>query len=649
MALITAPWALGAPSPGKCRSEGVPVPGGAELVTMFCPSDGGEMPVFSVLVDTLGSAAPGARRLSKVWVFSYARPSLLQRAQALFPVFFPGPLGRGAGTDSPPAPVADLSSASHQTWRRIAAIVTQAEVLDVRGALIRASSRTYLGNTFSYKQMKIAEALSAMDDTGVASDAGLEGPLSRDEWRELHARLALSARLLGGLVSDERLSSAWARMAAQEQERRGHNWELLRQRVEANGLYFEPLEFGATNPAGAVVWLAQSDLETPGAEGRFFDRSFLGFANPWTDPGLRQWKGYEETWYLDPKGRRCAPEDGGARAVTMIPLAVYSLSYPRAPLLLVDFRNAARTHSREVTGRVANYVALGVFGLTGFASWEYTAGHAAWQWYRQRHGAATDQAERLNAYAELRLALLMGSGLDPELRDSIARRVNAVPLTPFGESVNREVAVATSQYQALLRYAACPADAPACVPSLEERISRDRGREMVPLVHGRPARVLFTAGAILTAGLYRHREPATPALLAELTRQRRTRYLVAKLEKVVNSGPEIDTAWDSNVVNGYLDELSELQVAGRDDKKVAGVLERVFAKTTNEETRLRCLNCLARRSSPESRRTLSRLIDRGGMSEALLRAAEMLETSGASVLTANPDSEPASPASFGSR
>jgi hypothetical protein len=37
------------------------------------------------------------------------------------------------------------------------------------------------------------------------------------------------------------------------------------------------------------------------------------------------------------------------------------------------------------------------------------------------------------------------------------------------------------------------------------------------------------------------------------------------------------------------------------------------------------------------------------MSEALLRAAEMLETSGASVLTGNPDSEPASPASFGSR
>lgn len=615
-------------------------------MTMFCPSDGGEMPVFSVLVDTLGSEAPGARRLSKVWVFSYARPSLLQRAQALFPVFSPNRPGSGAGPDSPPAPVADLSRASHQTWRRIAALVTQAEIFDVRGALIRASTRTYLGNTFSYKQMKIAEALSAMDDTGVASDAGLEGPLSRDEWRELHARLALSARLLGGLISDERLTSAWARLAAQEQERRGHNWELLRQRVESNGLYFEPLEFGAPNPAGAVVWLAQSDLEAPGAEARVFDRSFLGIANPWTDQGLRQWKGYEETWYLDPKGRRCGPDDAGARAVTMIPLAVYSLSYPRAPLLLVDFRNAARTRSREVAGRVANYVALGVFGLTGFASWEYTAGHAAWQWYRQRHGAATDQAERLNAYAELRLAILMGSGLAPELRDSIARRVNAVPLTPFGESVNREVAVATGQYQALLRYAACPANAPACDPSLEETISRDRGREMVPLVHGRPARVFFTAGTILTAGLYHHREPATPVLLADLTRQRRTRYLVAKLQKVVNSGPEIDIAWDSQIVNGYLDELAELQVAGRDDKKVAGVVAQVFAKTTNEETRLRCLNCLARRGSPESLQTLSRLIDRRDVSASLRSAAALLETSGANALMAIPHPEPASAASF---
>lgn len=622
---------------GKCRVDERAAAGGSVLVTVFCPAGESEMPVFSVLVDTLDDSNAGARRLNKVWIFSYARPSLLQRAQALFPVFISSGRAGGGDVERIPAPVADLSRPTHQTWRRLAALVAQAELLDVRGAIVRAPTRSYRGNASSYKQMKIAEALAALEAADVTTGAGAPGAISTDQWRDLEARLALSARLLGGLVSDAGVESAWARLATQEQERRGHNWDLLRQRAEANGFYFEPLDFGALAPAEAVVWVAKPDLEAADP-GRRFDRAFLGFDNPWTDQNLKRWTGYEETWYLDEQQRRCAADSPGAHPVAMIPLAIYSLTYPRAPLLLVDFRSSARTQRREVAARVANYVTLGVFGLTGLANWEYMAGHAAWQWYRQRHGAATDQAERLNAYAELRLAVLMGSGLDPAFRELIARRVDAVPLSPFGEPLEREAAIARSQYQALLGYADS---------SMEEQLAKDRGREMTPLVHGRPARAFFTAGTILTAGLYHHREAVIPPLLAGLARERRTRFVVAAMEKIVRSGPDIDTAWDPAIVDGYLDELADLRVpGGPDDRTVPGLIERVFAKTSNQETRLRCLVCLARLSSPSSREMLGRLMERPDVSNSLRSAAELLQANGPAELPEIPSLDAPSAASF---
>jgi hypothetical protein len=170
---------------------------------------------------------------------------------------------------------------------------------------------------------------------------------------------------------------------------------------------------------------------------------------------------------------------------------------------------------------------------------------------------------------------------------------------------------------------------------------------MTPLVHGRPARAFFTAGTILTAGLYHHREAVTPALLAGLARERRTRFVVAAMEKIVRSGPDIDTAWDPAIVDGYLDELADLRVpGGPDDRTVPGLIERVFAKTSNQETRLRCLACLARLSSPSSREMLGRLMERPDVSNSLRSAAELLQANGPAELPEIPSLDAPSAASF---
>src|SRR5438045_11984 len=76
------------------RVERHAVPGGSELLTVFGQLTEGnapgnpDVPLVSVLRDTLGDTNPDNDRLRYVWVLTSARPSLLQRAAASLPFFY---------------------------------------------------------------------------------------------------------------------------------------------------------------------------------------------------------------------------------------------------------------------------------------------------------------------------------------------------------------------------------------------------------------------------------------------------------------------------------------------------------------------------------------------------------------------------------
>ena len=84
--------------------------------------------------------------------------------------------------------------------------------------------------------------------------------LSEPELLEIQARLALAGKTLGGLVTTERLPDAYLKNRIQTEETRGHNWELLRQRAEANRLYFDPLGFSPLPNASFVVGRARGSV-----------------------------------------------------------------------------------------------------------------------------------------------------------------------------------------------------------------------------------------------------------------------------------------------------------------------------------------------------------------------------------------------------
>ena len=227
--------------PPDFRVERQPVANGAELLTIFSslPENTGEIPLVSVLRDTLGDNDPNNDRLRYIWVLTSARPTVLQHTAAFIPFFYWRP---------------DLGNTSKVVWNAPAQSVVQAAAIDSNGALIRASTRRYRANLADQRQVNLMEGLTIVSQLEEMPEA--EALFSVPELLEIQARLALAGKTLGGLVTTERLPEAYLKNRTQTSETRGHNWELLRQRAESNGLYFEPLGF-AQSRTHALLWIAR--------------------------------------------------------------------------------------------------------------------------------------------------------------------------------------------------------------------------------------------------------------------------------------------------------------------------------------------------------------------------------------------------------
>jgi hypothetical protein len=557
------------------RMEMHPVAGGAELLTVFSTvPEGAEIPLLSVLRDTLGDSDPDNDRLRQVWVLTSATPTLLQRAAAAVPFFYFRP-HLGANAERTPGAVLDLGDASRGVWTTIAAQLAQVLAIDGNGPLIRASSRRYRANLADRRRIHLIEGLAVLSQLEDLPE--VRTILSEPELLELQARLTLAGQTLGGLVTAEKLPEAYFRRREQTGVARGHNWELLRQRAEANGLYFEPLGLGNT-ATHALLWVAREDL----GQARSFDPKFLNIADPYQDESLRKWTGFTVTRHYDALGREVPAGTPGAVPRELIPLALYAFDYPKVPLLLVDFRAHYAPKRREMLSRAAADTLTGVLGVTKWGDWPYLAGSWGFDFVRTRRGAASDRDRRLQAYSAVRRWLALDHGLDPALRTELQRRLEAMGVNPLEQSVFAEAEIALTQYDALLTYAGDPDGLPA-------QLQRDRDAEMTRFQHRPAARAGFALATWATLGIYRHREqPRGAEMLAALDRQRRAEREVRFLEAVVRSSPRPEVVWNMEEVKRSLDGLLATGLPGRSVKLV----ERILQQTTDAETRALCEQAL---------------------------------------------------------
>jgi hypothetical protein len=585
------------------RMETLRVGTDAELLTIFgrldgLPADGtnADTPLVSILRDTLGDADPHNDRLRQVWMLTYTRPNAWQRVASAVPFLY-ARVGnkRRASRDEPPPPVLDLAATSRDTWRRFMWLGLQNLLFNPYGVFVKSSSNAFSRNERAFRQSHVIRALAVL--SLYEATTGAPSALAPHELHQIQARLMLTDKVFGGIVGDDYVERYYHNQTVAWRDTRGHNWELLRQRAEAEGLYFEPLTLPDGDATHALLWVARTDLAKN--RERKYSARFLNVSNPWRDRRLTKWRGHVATRYFDAENRPVESDAPGARAVEMIPLALYGLEHPKIPTLLVDFRDGGNPKRREMSHRLIEDVTRNVLAVSKFGDVHYFLGRTVFDFVTGRRGMDINQPSRLRAYAQLKLLLALNASLDPDLRDEINDRLERVSLNPLENDLDAEARLAREQYAALLDYARRP-------DGLAARLDRDRRAELVPLAHGKAERTLLRLANVISFGLYTHREDASAAEQRErLDDARRLAYHRRFLREVSRSSPLIEVVWNIEDVRRSLAFVAER--GARAGKSTAGSAARIFAHTQDEETRRLCLQSLYRINDETAKNELLRI------------------------------------------
>ncbi|CAN5405319.1 hypothetical protein BH20ACI2_BH20ACI2_09300 [soil metagenome] len=584
--------------PSLFRVEKVTIDAGAELITILArhahtekelQGPGLDTPLISVLRDTLGDSNPDNDIFRYVWMHSFTRPSIGQRATAFVPFLYSGASNRKVGSDPPPALV-DLQKSDKLVWNKLFWFLFKRMVVDGFTIGPKTSAMQYRQNRVDHHRSAVADSMAALS---LFQELGGEKVLSDSELNDIQARLSLTDRSFGWAMQSENLQRVQEEDRKLTRDYRGHNWELLRQYTESQGLYFEPMKTEDGSARHAIVWTTESDVKAN--QGRQFASRFLNIKNPWKDKRLLDWKGYKQVRWFDAEDRQVDPEAPGAAAKTMIPLALYGLDHPKVPMILVDFRDARNPKYRELSRRILIDVTDNVLSLSTFHSIPYFLGRMVYEFVTGRRGMDLNQASRFRSYAQLKLLLAIDGSLDPEFSQEVARRVNTSSINPLDNDIEANRQIASKQYDNLLAYARQP-------DGLSKKIQDDRREEMVRLKHSRTERTLFAAANVITFGLYTHREKETPQLTAQMDHRRQLDQHQRFVREVAfnSAGPEIDTDTDR-----LMESLSYIARYGTESEvKTTRALAKIYSISNAEETRLLCLAGLYRINNSSAKKEL---------------------------------------------
>lgn len=582
------------------RLERVHVEGGAELITIHARLDGVEaskepnwVPLVTVLRDTLGDSDRKNDRLRYVWPLTYTRPTTRQRILGAVPFLYARVGNKQNASSQAPPPVLDLAATNRDVWNKIFWIALQNVLLDPYGTPLKASSRSYQNNITAYRKSHVIRALAVLSLYDAVTGSQV---FSQSELSDIQARLRLTDKTFGGWVGDLNLGRFNEKEITQALDDRGHNWELLRQRVEAESLFFEPLQMPDGSITHALVWVSKPDL-IANRDTRYEGR-FLNIASPWSDKRLLSWDGYSETKYLDAENRTVSADTPGARAIEMIPLALYGLDNPKIPMVLVDFRDRHNPKRREMSRRALQDVTRNILSWSRFGDLPYFLGRTVFDFVTGRRGIDVNQPSRVHTYSQLKLLLSLNQSLNPELRKQIGKRLETVSLNPLENDLEIEARLARQQYEALLAYAKRPDGLPA-------KLNNDRRVELVPLAHSRGEQIFFRAANILSFGTYTHREKATADLPERLDLARRLGYHSRFLQEVARSTGQVDVAWNLADIKASLQFISA-HGAGANSTTAKAAAD-IFLRTEDSDTRRFCLDSLARMTNPRAKSELLRL------------------------------------------
>ena len=600
----------------RFRVERITLAGGADLLTIFARVDGvsetasktdgaqvdteslaEEIPLLSVLRDTLGDANRENDILREVWVHTYVRPKLAQQAAALVPFLYKGlRVEPHVSLTTPPRAIINLSDTSQPVWRRLLISTVTSALIDQ--PLLKASVHNYQRNIADYRKSNLMRALTIL--SLYRNQLESDSPFSEAELGQMQAQLALTEKTFGGLVDQIHFGRFSERKETALNDIRGHNWELLRQQVEASGLYFEPLELSDQTVTHALLWFPADSLTNKDSTNHPFEGRFLNIKNPWQDRRLSRWEGYTETKYFDLENRIVSDDgpNGNNRAVRMIPLALYGLDFEKIPALLIDFRDSANPRRRELSGRLINDITRDVLSISRFGNVYYFLVRSAFDLVTSRRGIDINQPSRLRSAAELRLLLSFNPNINDALRAELNKGLENLSVNPLENGSKAERDVASAQYRALRAYA-LRAD------GLSARLERQRGAEMAKFMHRGLDGKLLRLANILSLGRYTHREKLTPELRQQLDKERQLAYHTRFLQQLAKSTPVVEVTSKMEEVLASLRYIAEN--GAKKDKESAKAVASIFSRTEDVKARDLCLSALKRIGNEVAMREMLRI------------------------------------------
>lgn len=530
--------------------RGTPVGNSAQLLTLFCKScalNGEDLPVVSVLRDTLGVAGQKYDRLTDVWLLSDSPLTLGQRLLAGVPFFY-WRAGKGdtSSVKKDVKPILNVSSNGNQLVSGVSRQIVQWTILDPMTTMVRASSRAYASNAVDEERLHLEEAISYLSSAPAGPGSS---QLTQSQVDVVIARLESRKHLLGGLMTEEGAAHAGESDELKQVTIRGRNWDLLRQCAEKTGLVFTPLDLEGEPNEYALLWFPQGATAPRSGSDLKPIWKLLNVRDPRKDPRVAQWKGPIEERQADAQGNLLPVGVTGVQSVRLIPIGAYSLDYPRQPLLLVDFMGSAHVRRHEMTQRSINEITSGVIGISHFTNWYYYVAADLYDFVASRHGVAMEQDARLDCYSRFRAALALDHTLDSALKSSMQSQLDALSLNPLESAPQREMQAADIHYEALQREVADG--------KLSARVDKERRQELATFGASRKALASRELLHDITLGAYTARVPKSDDTLSLLRRERLIRSDLTYLQAVVAEGPKPEVTHDVSQIQSRIRELAD--------------------------------------------------------------------------------------------
>src|SRR3954447_9206717 len=317
----------------------------AEVLTLFVTrpvlSAGGvthaPIPVLAVLRDSLGDPDHRTDRIRYVWLLSSPQPGFQQQLLSALPFFHWHVDARKSEAKHLPKPLLDLRHPTHQMEKRAWEIAIPRIASGLPELEVGAKVNPFFANRSDHDRRNVGQALSVLRRAPSSEETG---NLSSSQLDMIIGRVLLSTTTTGGLATEAEIPSMRRSKEAGREIARLRNLELLRFSAERVGLYFEPLALGEQTsvPQGIRYGLLWSPVDGPiGVSGTSVEKTWqvLQISNPAKHARASASAAYRRTFAVDRNGAVLPDGEKGESTKELVPVALYSLTYPSMPLLLI--------------------------------------------------------------------------------------------------------------------------------------------------------------------------------------------------------------------------------------------------------------------------------------------------------------------------